>query len=103
MKVAALFNELCEFGMALGMKDLNQLPGCWEQQVDEHWWIACNAHRERVKCSTGESVPPFCFYIVFNGWPAGIVNAGGGTMCAGAIANESALIAAVQQAKRAVA
>lgn len=103
MRVPKLFKELCEYGLALGMKNISELPGCWEQKVDEHWWIACNGHSEPTECSEGAKVPPFSFYIMFNGWPAGIIDAGGGTLCAGAVANEGALIAAIQAARKAVA
>jgi hypothetical protein len=106
MRVPALFKELCEYGLALGMKNISELPGCWEQKIDENWWIACNGHENPVQCSKSAgaaTVPPFSFYIEFNGWPAGIVDAGGGSLCAGAIANEETLITALQSARKAVA
>lgn len=91
----------CELGLALGLKDLHKLPGCWEHQVDEHWWLAFNAHGERGKCSqsAGSSdIPAFTIYFEFNGWPAGMVGPDGGTLCAGAAANEDKLIEALDAA-----
>lgn len=95
-----VFMKIGELGFALGMRNINQLPGCWEHQVDEQWFIALNAHAEPTKCSKGTTVPAFTAYIEFNGWPAGIVNAHGGTIAAGEAANETTLIAAINLAIR---
>jgi len=102
MIVSELFSRACALAIALGMKELNKLPGCWEHQIDERWWMALNAHSERIHCSqdshSSEGVPPFTIYFMFNGWPAGLVNANGGSLAAGALANEDALIDAINAA-----
>lgn len=98
MVVSKTFSKACDLAIALGHSDINKLPGCLELQVDEQWWLAINAHREDTPCSENTSVPPMCVYFMFNGWPAGIVNAGGGCLAAGAAANEDALIAALDAA-----
>ena len=98
-----IFAKTCELGIALGWKAINQNPGCTEHQVDEQWWFAINPHAEPVKCSKGTSVPQVCVYFEFNGWPAGFINAGGGALAAGAIANEDTLIAALEAATKNVA
>jgi hypothetical protein len=76
----------------LGVKSINTLPGCWEHQIDKHWWIAVNGKRKPQMCSKGVQVPPFSIYIEFNGWPAGICDSHGGVICAGAVGNEKEFI-----------
>ena len=33
-QVCEAFARLAELGGALGVKDINRLPGCWEHQID---------------------------------------------------------------------
>jgi hypothetical protein len=87
--------QIVELAARLGVVGINKIDGCWEHQVDAHWWFAVNGHPEATECSKGTKVPPFAAYIEFNGWPAGIVDPGGGTLCAGAVGNEANLIAAL--------
>jgi hypothetical protein len=103
MNVPRSFAAVCDLAISLGVTRINKLPGCWEHQVDEHWWVAVNGHDKPTLCSTETSVPPFSIYVVFNGWPAGIIDAGGGCLAAGALANEETFLAAIQNAKKAVA
>ena len=98
MIVSEVFSLVCELGIALGVRNINTLVGCWEHQVDEHWAIALNAHDHEVECSHGTKVPGFCCYLQFNGWPAGFVGPQGGTMAAGSIANENLLCDALRNA-----
>jgi hypothetical protein len=101
MKITTVFSLAVKALTDAGFKNINQLPGCAELQVDKSWRIAANGHHERIKDSSGVEVPPFSIYIEFNGCPAGFVDAGGGHMAAGAIANEEALIAALEARKQA--
>lgn len=103
MRIAESFYKMADLVLALGVKNINQLPGCWEHHVDKHWWIAVNAHAKAVVNSHGTTVPAFSMYIEFDGWPAGICDAGGGTIAAGALANEDTFIAALEAATRAIA
>lgn len=96
--IAESFSLVCDLGLELGVRDLSKKPGLWEQKVDEHWWFALNPHAERITCSHGGEVPPYCLLIEFNGWPAGFINAAGGSMAAGALANEDTFIAALKEA-----
>jgi len=96
------FLKICELGHALGMRNIKDLPGCWEHQVDDHWWIATNAHRESIRCSKDIEVPSCSTYIEFNGWPAGIITPAGGQIAAGEAANEDAFLAALDGALIAV-
>ena len=104
MRVSEAFSEIVELGIALGVKDIAKTPGCWEHRVDEHWWFALNPHSEPTTCSKSAGVPlkPFCVYVEFNGLPAGVLNPKGGTIAAGRLANEDALIEALKTARKAV-
>lgn len=103
MRMPEVFHEIVQYGLALGARDVSKLPGCWEAEIDEHWWVALNAHDHPIKCSQGATVPPYAAFVYFNGWPGGVIDAFGGSLCAGAIANEEALIAALREARRKVA
>lgn len=98
MRMSVAFHEIVELALRLGVRRINELPACWEHQVDEQWWVAVNGHREEIACSTGAKVPPFCAYVTFNEWPAGILHPDGGVLAAGAAANEDALIDALRKA-----
>lgn len=86
-----------DYAHTLGMIPVNQVEECWEQQVDENWWIAVNGHKEVVECSRGIRVQPFTCYVEFNGWPAGIIHAYGGVLAAGDAANEDTFVAALRE------
>lgn len=93
------FVRLMELGFALGVRDINKLPGCWELQVDDNWWIAVNAgHDTPIECSHRVMVDPFVCYVEFNDFPAGFFNAAGGTIAAGEAANERSFIQALKDA-----
>lgn len=87
---------IAKLGIAVGTAPLNKYTGCWEFKIDEQWWIAVNGHREAMACSRGNDVPPFSAYIVYMGWPAGIIAPNGGVIAAGDCANEDAFIDALQ-------
>lgn len=90
--------KVVELGIAAGAAPLNKLEGCWEYQIDARWWIAMNGHKQDRLATTGEVVKPFTVYIKYNGWPAGILDFGGGIIAAGEGANENTFIAAIEVA-----
>lgn len=92
------FVAMAELAQALGVSHINNLPGCWEHQVDERWWLAMNGHNEPRVNSDGFEVSPFSAVLKFNGWPAGIVEPGGGVIAAGEAANEDTFIEALRAA-----
>ena len=94
-----VFQRVVELALALGVRSIKDLPGCWEYQIDEHWWIALNGHDQEITCShSATKIKPYCGYIEFNGWPAGYLSVAGGVLAAGLIANEKVLIAALDRA-----
>lgn len=99
--VKEAFGAVAELCLALDAAPLTKYPACWEHQIDSQWWIACNGHDEKKKCSREAEVDPFSIYVEFNGWPAGIFNPFGGVIAAGAAANEDTFIAAVKKATEA--
>jgi hypothetical protein len=98
--ISEAMNEIAELAIALGEVPLHKHPGCWERQVDPHWWVAVNGHRNPRTCSKGVEVAPFHAYVEFNGLPAGLFNPSSGTFAAGAAANEDAFIAALRAARQ---
>jgi hypothetical protein len=94
--MSEVFFEIVQLGMAAGAERINELPGCWEYQVSDGWWIAVNGHREPKTCSKGAEVPPFHAYVEWCGFPAGIVGPRGGVIAAGEAANEDTLIGALR-------
>jgi len=96
--ISVAMDYIAQLAIALGVAPINTFEGCWEYQVDEQWWIACNAHPEPKGCSRGPKVPPFHTYIEYNGWPAGLMTPYGGTIAAGEGANEDTLVAALAAA-----
>ena len=74
---------------------MNKIVGCWELEVDEHWWIAVNGHQGPKDCSRDVSVPPYHAYIEWCGWPAGMVSPKDGIVAAGREANYPALLQAL--------
>lgn len=95
--IGLAFSLIAEWVLALGDRNLRELSGCWERQLDEQWWIALNGHPDPVACSENVLVPEFHAYIQFNGWPAGFLAPYGGQMAAGSAANEDALIEALRR------
>lgn len=99
MKVSEAYAKIAELASVLGVKRINELPGCWEHQIDALWWFAINGHDGPMAHSGGEApIDSFDVYVKFNGWPAGVLGPGGGIIAAGAAANEDAFIAAIDAA-----
>ena len=91
-----LFILIAKLAEKDGASPINKYAGCWERQIDPHWWISVNGHTEEKKNSHGGTVPPFNCVVEFNGWPAGLFNPYGGLIAAGELANEETFAAAVK-------
>src|SRR5262245_46723537 len=79
-----------------GVAPIHNHKGCWERQVGD-WWFAINPHTRTTKCSKGADVEFGHAYVMYNGWPAGILNPFGGVIAAGSVANEETFIAALEK------
>ena len=99
--ICEAFLLAAELADARGATPLNKHKACWEAKVDDNWWLAINAHREPTPCRGGAEVPPGHVYVEWNGWPAGFINAYGGSMAAGEAANEDTLCTALRAAAKA--
>lgn len=92
------FSLMGDLAGALGVRSIKDLPGCWEHQVDGHWKIYVNGHREPINTTTGVEVKPYQCYVEFNGWVAAFFGPSGGEFVAGALANENTFCDAMKAA-----
>ena len=95
-KINAVFFLVAEIGYAQGVRDLKNKPP-WVLEFGS-WKIVTNGKDKPVQWER-TWIPPFSMYIEFNGWPAGTLNAHGGGMVAGGIANEAILISELEKLK----
>ena len=81
----------------LGVRNLGEATSCWEQQIDDRWWVAINPTRdEKATSKGGPALPPASVYVEFNGWPAGLLSfMHGGEFAAGEAANPDTFAAAI--------
>ena len=97
------FAIIIDLAVALGVKKICELPGCWERDIDSHWWVAVNGHKEPMACSkSDEPIPPCTAYVQFNGWPAGFFDLNGGIIVAAGPISEKVFIKDVKSAIRRV-
>ncbi len=93
--IAEAYARVVQLALALGVRKASALPGLWEHDVDAQWRVKLNPHPEER-----EQIPGYHMLVEFNGWPAGLISPQGGTIAAGAVANEHTFIEAVCQAIR---
>lgn len=98
MTIPEIFIKLTS---ALDVKNLNELPGAWQQKIDETWYVAINGQSTDVDVEPAGgmkiTLPPYHFAVWFNGWIAGLIYPlGGGVFAAGSGANEFEFIIAVE-------
>ena len=93
--IPAIMGLVADLAFALGVRDLKSSHAgrLWTHQIDDRWTVSLNPSGAEVEC-----VVPWGMMFEFNGLPAGMVNAGGGVIAAGAAANEDALIMALERA-----
>lgn len=94
-----IWSAIFELAKSDGVVPLKALPGCWYRRLDERWEIGVNGHREARSCTFADGpsrVPPFSICVVFNGWPAGIIDPHGGSIAAGALANIDTFVEALR-------
>lgn len=99
-----IWEAVFALAQADGVAPLNKHPGCWYRRLDQRWEIAINGHGEPVTHpfeGCPHEVPPFSIFAMFNGWPAGIIDPFGGSICAGELANIDSFVAALRTAAKA--
>ena len=74
-----------------GKESLLDYPGIVSVDVGK-WTIESHAHERLI-----DELPPYTMRLSYNGWPAGIVNSGGGIIAAGEAANEGTFIEALEE------
>lgn len=98
------YAKIVDLALALGAtaENLRRKPGAWVHRLDETWIIAINPHDEEIEVTIdgtmGGRLREFEAGIWFNGWLAGLINPAGGTIAAGAGANEDNFIRALDRA-----
>ncbi len=96
------FAQIMELAIRLGATDLYKLDGAWIHKLDENWTIALNGHKTKQKTHPENcilcDIPPFNAAIWWNGFLAGLLSFGGGTIAAGTEANEDAFLTAINKA-----
>lgn len=103
------FSKVVDLGLARGHTKICDLPGALVMKLDDNWTVAMHGHDEPTDvpeqegCMGIKGLAPCTVAIYWNGWIAGLVDAGGGQMAWGAAANEDtfieALDAAIERAK----
>ena len=77
-----------------GVRNINQLPGCWEFTAGA-WQIAVNGHRDERTTTAGDKVPPFHVFATCDFFRAVLFSSFGGETCGNGA--EDDLIAALRQ------
>lgn len=96
--LSVAFVKLVDWATTKGAQSIKDLPGCWEHDIDAHWWVAINGKGQSTDCSRQVAVPAYHAYLEFNGFPAGLIAPNGGVLADGSVANEEALLAALAEA-----
>lgn len=100
--ICELYSLLAEYCLSTGASSIKDVPGCWEHQINEHWWVAANGHSTPQDCSKSDGVPPFSFVLFYGDlpWPTVLVGPYQGLLVGGHDlgALEDQVIAAVKAA-----
>lgn len=95
-QICATWADICErcaavYGIPLPWKVLSL------GNPDRGWFVRLNAAREAT-----DGIEPFAAHIGWNGFPAGIVDPGGGVIAAGELANEGTFLEWLKTAEASV-
>ena len=94
-RIAVVYGLVVDLAFSRGAP--TPLTGLWTCEVDDHWAVALNGGDEDAKWG-GFTIPRFHCAVTFNGFPAGLFHAFGGTIAAGRAANEATFCAALRRA-----
>lgn len=104
--IPKLFDEVIELHHTLRFPSLKDMGGSWVYDLPGGWQLAMNGTNAELELKPNDSmgcrVPPFSCAFFFNGWLAGIVDPGGGSIAAGRLANETSLLKAFDEAIQSV-
>lgn len=102
--ISEAFVKVVDLCLALGYENIAARPDALVLKIDDNWTIAMHGHKEPMDVPEGKGcmgikgLPGCAVAIWWNGWIAGMVNAGDGAIAFGEMANEDTFIAAVEAA-----
>lgn len=97
----SVIDTLLELAQVHKVVGINHLPGAYELQIDDTWYLAINGHETPITvdpkgCMEAE-IPPWHFAVWYNGWIAGIFHPlRGGEFADGTGANLETFSAAIE-------
>lgn len=94
-QLSEAFVRAAHLAIALGARNINRLPGCWEYRLDDDWRIAINGHGADSLAFGQVNVPPYALYAECQNTPMAFIYPHGGTVIGNA---EDALIDALKRA-----
>jgi len=93
------FVETIRLAYILGHRGISRRPGCWEDALDDEWWVALNAHDTSQRCSRGHLVDPLSAVFEYRGELVVLVSErGGGKLKASAGVTEAQLLGVLKDA-----
>jgi len=90
------FLEVCNLAEALGVQNIEALPGCWEYSWDDYKIVVNGKKENRTPSfSSDMEIPPYHCFIVKNDMPVGLIYPEGGSLMQRDDCNEDIFIDAV--------
>lgn len=89
------FVGIAKLAIKDGVVNLSDRDPCVYERSFGAWRIELNGSNTAIEWK-GRTIPPFSAIVEFNGWPAGLIDPGGGIIAAGEAANEGAFISAIE-------
>lgn len=75
-----VFGKTVELMLLHGHKNLYQLPGCFEFEIDQNWKVILNPHSQSAFDITGGEVLPYNMIVKHRSVPVGVFDPYGGTI-----------------------
>ncbi len=67
-QITELFAAIIGYAEKRGVRRIGDLPGCWEFEPADGWFVAVNGHGADMACSKGGTpIPPFAAYAEWHG------------------------------------
>lgn len=77
------FHKVVQLALQKGHRNLDQIPGCFEFEIDHDWKIILNPHKKPTTDLSGGEVPPFNMIVKHKTIPVGVLDPYGGSMMTG--------------------